>query len=165
MSIGPEIERLYKENYNEFYLMARKYLYSKEDAEDIVQNAFIWAYENEYKFVPKEATISTWIKTRIRWRALQLLDKKKELRIFDDFQANLEDKKKRSNINLEIDSFRLFLSKTEYSIFELYILGHNHEDIGKELNIPAWKSKRLYYKAIKKCKELLESEGDTQSLA
>ncbi|MEO1049468.1 MAG: RNA polymerase sigma factor [Bacteroidota bacterium] len=136
------------------------------DAEDILQDAFISAFKN-LKSYRAEASFGAWLKRIVVNKSINHL-KKKHLQLEqlsetevdrgednpweDQFeQVNLDVRRVKNAIRSLPDGYRL--------VFSLYLLeGYDHKEIASILDITESTSKSQYNRSKKKIKEILEKE-------
>ncbi|WP_440614224.1 sigma-70 family RNA polymerase sigma factor [Candidatus Pelagibacter sp. HIMB1748] len=69
-----------------FYSMAYRYLNNQQDAEDIVQKAFLKLWKNPYSWTPGKAKFTTWFSRVIINLCLDQLKKRKLVSISENFE-------------------------------------------------------------------------------
>jgi RNA polymerase sigma-70 factor (ECF subfamily) len=165
------IERAKKGNakaYKALYLQYSKAMFnvclrmtnSREDAEDVLQDAFIDAFRNLGSFNGK-ASFGLWLKRIVINKCINALKKKTpDIVLTDNYNdkitdddVDFEDKElKIEKINRGIkklpDGYRVILT--------LYLFeGYDHQEISQILNISESTSKSQYMRAKKKLKEII----------
>lgn len=136
---------------------------SEEDAEDVLQEAFISAFRNLENY-RGEATFGAWLKRIVVNKALNALNKRKHESIPDDdeqwdvaedespaeYREDLTVERVKQGIQKLPDGYRTVLS--------LYLLeGYDHQEIGEILGISESTSKSQLNRAKSKLKDLLNS--------
>lgn len=136
---------------------------SEEDAEDVLQEAFISAFRNLENY-RGEATFGAWLKRIVVNKALNALNKKKHETIPEDdeqwdvaedespaeYREDLTVERVKQGIQKLPDGYRTVLS--------LYLLeGYDHQEIGEILGISESTSKSQLNRAKSKLKDLLNS--------
>lgn len=152
---------LYKTFAPKMYVICLRYAGNKNDANDILQEAFIrvFKYLGSYSF---KGSFEGWIRKIVVNTALNFLKNKYK---FIDYEDNIEDSldlidEDITNISLdEIIKIIQELPEGKRVIFNLYVFeGYSHKEIAKLLNISENTSKAQYCKAknyiIKKLNEL-----------
>ncbi len=151
------------------YAICCRYLRSKDDADDVLQEAFIKIY-NARKSFDKSKPIGAWIKTITIRTALDFIKKKKTFNDYlnqereplfttEDYTSN------ESNHNFKDSLLNILKEIPEgYStIFQLYVLDNlTHKEIAEYLGISEGTSKSQYShakKAIKRKLKLLKVAG------
>lgn len=137
----------------------------RDDAEDVLQDAFISAFKNLHTY-QRKAAFGAWLKRIVVNKALNFVKKNKveivplegEDRYEDDNTEEIIDfpvtvDQVKSAMNQLPDGYRI--------VFSLYLLeGYDHAEIADILNITTSTSKSQYNRSKKKIKEILQKEGD-----
>ncbi|MCC7318934.1 MAG: sigma-70 family RNA polymerase sigma factor [Bacteroidales bacterium] len=140
-------------------------LHSREDAEDVLQEAFTDAFRrlSSFRF---ESTFGAWLKRIVINRCINQLRKKKaDLQFIDDMQlfANRpEDEYEPAELSIDsVKKAMQDLPSGSRIIFSLYLLeGYDHQEISEILNISVSNSKTQYMRAKHRVKELLIPQGN-----
>lgn len=135
-----------------------------EDAEDVLQEAFISAFRNlgSYK---ASATFGAWLKRIVINKAINHLNKKRlGTDTFDEDHDIIDEVEQDSSVDVSLtvnkvkkalkqlpDGYRL--------VFSLYVIeGYDHGEIAQILGISPSTSKSQFNRSKKKLKELIERE-------
>ncbi|MDA3893346.1 MAG: sigma-70 family RNA polymerase sigma factor [Salinivirgaceae bacterium] len=169
--LGNTIERAKKGNakamqtlYNEYakamFNICMRMTNSREDAEDILQEAFTNAFQNlsSYKY---EATFGAWLKRIVVNRCINTLNRRKVELIFNDTENETI-----SDEDIDYSSIELQVAKVHKAIMELpdgyrlvcslYLLeGYDHKEIAQILDINESTSKSQYMRGKKRILEML----------
>lgn len=162
----------YKELYQLYsramFNICMRMLNSREEAEDLLQDAFISAFKNIH-YYRKESTFGSWLKRIVINKCINAINKKKvqtsELneRITED--DSLEDE---VYDPLDYDDYGVLkikeaiaqLSDGYRTVLTLYLLeGYDHSEIAGILSISESTSKTQYLRAKKKLRDILQSIG------
>ncbi len=145
---------LYVNHIRHYMLLANRYMRSKEDAEDMVQEGLIKIFKNLSSFDSSRANFRTWSKRIILNTCLDYLRKNK-LNYIDDFE-NLKfwlEAKEKASQNLELQDLTKLIQAMPSgyrTIFNMYVIdGYSHVEIAKDLNISVSTSKTQLLKAKK----------------
>jgi RNA polymerase sigma factor (sigma-70 family) len=154
-----QLYKLYsKSMFNVGYRITR----SEEEAEDVLQEAFINAFRNLDSY-RGDATFGAWLKRIVVNKAINALNKRKHETIPDDdeqwdvaeeeavpeYREDLTVERVKESIEKLPDGYRTVLS--------LYLLeGYDHQEIGEILGITESTSKSQLNRAKNKLKELLQ---------
>ena len=84
-----EFERLYKDSYKAVYWTALSLLKNKEEAEDVVQDTFITAY-NSYDTLKDKDKAHAWVKKIAANKCLNILTRRKTFNAEDEFFEETE---------------------------------------------------------------------------
>ena len=156
---------IYKLYYKAMYNTCFRIVNSAEEAEDIMQESFLAAFE-KIETYNGEVSFGAWLKRIVINRSLDALKKRKmELIPLDqtkqeDFveemsfdEKNLEDEIQRIKkaVNKLAEGYRIVLT--------LYLFeGYDHDEISQILGISGSNSRSQYSRAKQKLKEILENE-------
>lgn len=152
-----KIYRLYS---RAMYNVSYRITGSEDDAEDVLQEAFISAFRNLPSF-RGDASFGAWLKRIVVNKAINLLKKKREELLPEDdrwdvpeeeesdqFEGTLLVEQVKKAIEQLPDGYRTVLS--------LYLLeGYDHEEIGEIMGISESTSKSQLNRAKNKLRELL----------
>ena len=159
--------KLYELYSKAMYSVALRLLNNREDASDILQEAFTEAFKkiNTFRF---ESTFGAWLKKIVINRSINELNRrntlidylddlpdniyniKDECNCNDDFEAKPEETVKQIRKAMEI------LPDGSRTIFSLYLLeGYDHTEIAQILNISESTSKSQFMRAKSKIKDFL----------
>ncbi len=146
---------LYDKYKRRYMLTCLRYVKSKSDAEDVVQDAFVQIYRDLHQFNEEKGKFYTWSNRVVINTCLQKLRKKSVLNVFTDI---MEYGQKFSinamaieNLNLE-DLTKLIqkLPKGYRTVFNLYVIdGYTHKEIAEMLQISESTSKTQLMRAKK----------------
>jgi RNA polymerase sigma-70 factor (ECF subfamily) len=149
--------RLYEQYSIAMYNLAYRILNNREDAEDILQEAFVECFRNldSFRF---ESTFGAWLKKIIVNKCLNHIKKKKiDLTLCETLPTTIyeeeeeviyETRKIFKSIELLPDGYRIILT--------LYLLeGYDHSEISQILGISESTSKSQYSRAKEKLKNIL----------
>jgi RNA polymerase sigma factor (sigma-70 family) len=154
-----QVYKLYsKAMYNVGYRITR----SEEDAEDVLQEAFINAFRNldHYR---GDATFGAWLKRIVINKAINALNKKKHELIPDDEQWDVAEEETTTEYrdDLTVERVKQGIEKLPdgyRTVLSLYLLeGYDHQEIGEILGITESTSKSQLNRAKSKLKELLQA--------
>jgi len=148
-------DMLYKKYSRLYYLTCLRYFKNRQEAEDIVQEAFISIYKSLKQYDPSKSNFSTWSNRVVVNACLQQIRRKN---IFNDFEdiidlaQTLEVEPNALNHLKLKDLTRLILNlpKGYRTVFNMYVIdGYTHKEIGEQLGIAASTSKTQLMKARK----------------
>lgn len=156
---------LYKLYAKAMYNVAMRMLNRSDEAEDVLQEAFLEAF-NRIKDFRQETTFGLWLKQIVIHKAINLMRKRKmvfaemeEVDVecladdlpFDDEEVVLKADEVRRAIQLLPEGYRLVIS--------LYLIeGYDHEEIGQILKISEGTSRTQFLRAKRKLIELLKAK-------
>ncbi|MCF6352091.1 MAG: RNA polymerase sigma factor [Cyclobacteriaceae bacterium] len=155
----------YREFY-EFYAgellaIAFRYMKTKQEAEDVVQEAFIKAFKNLAAF-DKQASLKTWLIRIVINTALNMLRKQHSSQLWniDEFGDVELSVPSLDNYNYaELVSFIQQLPVGCRSVFNLYAIeGYSHKEVANLLSISQGTSKSQYHRAKILLQKMIASE-------
>jgi len=154
--------KLYSLYSRAMYNICQRMMNSKEEAEDMLQEAFTDAFRKLHSF-RYESSFGAWIKRIVINNCINEINRKKtELEFFDDmhfFEGKDEQDDPDYENQLSVENIRKameHLPKGSRMIFSLYLLeGYDHVEISQILNISESNSKSQYMRAKRKIKEVL----------
>ena len=149
--------RLYNQYSKAMYNLAYRILNNREDAEDILQEAFVECFRNlgSFRF---ESTFGAWLKKILVNKCINQLKKKKiDLTFCETLPANIFEEEVEETydtgkiikcIEMLPDGYRIILT--------LYLLeGYDHSEISQILRISESTSKSQYSRAKEKLRSIL----------
>lgn len=158
-------QKLYNQYARQMFSLCLTMLKNKEEAEDVLQDAFVMAFKN-LKYYRKESTFGAWLKRIVINTCINALKKRKidSLSWNDDleFKAPIEVEE----VDFEDELLQVAqikqgirqLSAGYRTIISLYLLeGYDHREIAEILNISESTSKSQYMRARIKLKEILKT--------
>jgi RNA polymerase sigma-70 factor (ECF subfamily) len=133
---------------------------NKEDAEDMLQDAFADAFKrmSGFRF---ESTFGAWLKRIVINRCINELRRKKiNLQYFEDMHVFAQKAVEETElIGLSVERVRKameILPSGSRMIFSLYLLeGYDHNEISEILDVSVSNSKTQYMRARQRVKEIL----------
>lgn len=145
----------------------------QEEAEDILQEAFLKAFTNLSRF-KGESSFGTWLKRIVINHAINAVKKKKLMCVELEEAADkyLEEEREETDSmpeNIQHAHQALHQLPTGYrTVFSLYALeGYDHEEIGKILGISPSASMSQYSRAKRKLREIIKQtspHGQTRKM-
>ena len=133
---------------------------SREDAEDILQDAFTDAFQNLDSF-KRKSSFGAWLKRIVVNKCINAIKKRSvDLILTDTLNEAAEVKDiEFDNIDLKVEKVNKALTKLPDGyrlILTLYLFeGYDHQEISQILNISESTSKSQYMRAKKKIKEII----------
>lgn len=154
---------LYKQYSKAMYNLAYRMMNNREDAEDILQEAFIECFRNLESF-RYESTFGAWLKKILINRSLNQLKKKHvDLVLYENVPTEVpEEEYNEEDIKLETEKVFKAIEKLPDGyriILTLYLLeGYDHAEISTILGISESTSKSQYSRGKDKLKRMLLTE-------
>ena len=154
--------KLYELYVDAMYNVSMRMMRIKEDAEDVVQDSFIEAFNNLSSF-RYESTFGSWLKRIVVNKSINQLKKKKipivsiENEMYRIKNEEEDERADAMDIKKVIKSIRL-LPAGYQQIINLYLIeGYDHVEISEILNITSSTSKSQYHRAKKKLIEIIKT--------
>jgi RNA polymerase sigma factor (sigma-70 family) len=152
--------RLYNHYSKAMYNLAYRMLNNREDAEDILQEAFTECFRNieTFRF---ESTFGAWLKRIVLNKCINEVRRKKiDLELYDTLPPVAEEEEEQANYNTrEIFKGIELLPDGYRIILTLYLLeGYDHTEISQILGISESTSKSQYSRAKEKLKNILSKK-------
>lgn len=143
----------------ELLAIAFRYMKTKQEAEDVVQESFIKAFKNLASF-DKKASLKTWLVRIVINTALNMLRKQHNNQNIDEFGDVKLSVLPLDNYNYtELVSFIQQLPAGCRSVFNLYAIeGYSHKEIASLLSISQGTSKSQYHRAKILLQKMIASE-------
>jgi RNA polymerase sigma factor (sigma-70 family) len=154
--------KIYKLYSRSMYNVGFRIVNNTEEAEDVLQEAFISAFKNldHYR---GDATFGAWLKRIVVNKAINYLKKKRMERFPEDEKWDVKDEAEAD----EFENFPFSVEKVKNAIeslpdgyrtvLSLYLLeGYDHGEIAEIMGITESTSKSQFNRSKKKLKELLE---------
>jgi RNA polymerase sigma-70 factor (ECF subfamily) len=142
------------------YNTAWRIVRNDQEAEDVLQDAFISAFQYLHTF-QGTSTFGAWLKRIVVNKALNSVQKKK-LEFADQDGMEVEDKVEESGVDaLDVERVRRAIDDLPDGyrvILSLYLLeGYDHIEISEILDISVGTSKSQYNRAKKKLREMIKA--------
>ena len=155
----------YRELYNhysgELLAIAMRYMRSKQEAEDVLQDAFIKVFKNLASF-DKRASLKTWLTRIVINTALNMLRKEHKVVNWDISEVP---ELKMASLPLhefQYEELRAFIQQLPAgckAVFNLYAIeGYTHREISEMLKISEGTSKSQYFRAKFLLQQIIFSE-------
>ena len=154
--------QLYELYVDAMYNIAMRMVKIKEDAEDIVQEAFIQAFKNLNSF-RYESTFGSWLKRIVINKSINHLKLKRIPVVPIDNQMYHLKSDTEDEISLDMDVKKIkkgirLLPAGYQQIINLYLIeGYDHIEISEVLDISSSTSKSQYHRAKKKLIEIINA--------
>ncbi len=142
------------------YNVSMRFLGTKEDAEDVVQDSFVEAFKKLETF-KYESTFGAWLKRIVINKSINHLKAKRiQYTEFDGNEQGVDEEPNQEVDAVEIDKVKkgiALLSLGYRQIINLYLLeGYDHVEIGEILGISTSTSKSQYHRAKKKLIQIVK---------
>lgn len=154
--------QLYQLYVKAMFNTALRLLNNQQDAEDVLQEAFVAAFRNlrNYRF---DSSFGSWLKKIVINKGINLINKRKvELghQDVDELNIELEDDEV-SDVEYSVETIKKAMQELPDGyrvILSLYLFeGYDHNEIGEILSIATSTSKSQFHRAKKKLKNILLS--------
>lgn len=154
---------LYKLYANAMYNVALRIVNDDAEAEDVLQEAFLDAF-NRIKDFRQETTFGLWLKQIVINRSINYLRKRKlELVSLDEVEVADEIETDFAETTLKVETIKAAMNELPDGyrvVLTLYLFeGYDHEEIAHILKITENTSRSQYLRAKRKLNSLLEMKG------
>jgi len=154
---------LYKLYASAMYNVALRIVNDDAEAEDVLQEAFLDAF-NRIKDFRQETTFGLWLKQIVINRAINYLRKRKlDLISLDEVEVADEPNYDESETVLKVEAIKTAMNELPDGyrvVLTLYLFeGYDHEEIAHILKITENTSRSQYMRAKRKLNSLLETKG------
>ena len=150
---------LYDRYKKAMYTIAYRITGNFEEAEEVLQDAFLSVFRNLTKF-RRESTLGAWIKTIVVRTALKKVKKKMYFEPIEDHHQK-EGFINWDNSNLDVEYLESAIKQLPDGYRTVFVMveieGYPHKDIAKMLDISEGTSKSQLFHAKKKLRSILES--------
>ncbi|RZL39154.1 MAG: sigma-70 family RNA polymerase sigma factor [Pedobacter sp.] len=154
---------LYKLYANAMYNVALRIVNDDAEAEDVLQEAFLDAF-NRIAAFRQETTFGLWLKQIVINRSINYLRKRKlelvsldEIEVAEEFETDFEE------TTLKVEAIKAAMNELPDGyrvVLTLYLFeGYDHEEIAHILKITENTSRSQYLRAKRKLNNLLEMKG------
>ena len=155
--------QLYNQYCDGMYIVANRFLKDANDAEDVVQEAFIKAFSKLHQY-RAEVTFGAWLKRIVVNKSIDFLKSKKQrlveldevhLKVIDTENNNkwlVEDAITLNDVKTAISNLP---DKYQYVVMLYLIEGYDHQEISEILNISEVASRTQLFRGKAKLQELL----------
>lgn len=150
---------LYSLYVDAMYNVGLRFLGNKEDAEDIVQDSFVDAFNKLHSF-KYESSFGAWLKRIVINKSINHLKAKKVSVVpMEGHEFHLSDEETVAAEAVDIQKVKLGIEQLPNGyrqIINLYLIeGYDHVEIGEILGITTSTSKSQYHRAKKKLLEII----------
>lgn len=155
--------QLYNQYCDGMYIVAKRFLKDTDDAEDVVQEAFIKAFTKLHQY-KAEVTFGAWLKRIVVNKCLDLLKSKKHKLVeLDEVHLKVVDTSNDDKwlvddaitLNEVKDAINKLPDKYRYVVMLYLIEGYDHQEISEILNISEVASRTQLYRGKSKLQDLL----------
>ncbi|NAS29798.1 sigma-70 family RNA polymerase sigma factor [Flavobacteriaceae bacterium R38] len=154
---------LYRQYCDGMFCVAMRFLKNAEDAEDVIQDAFVKAFQklDQYR---AEVTFGAWLKRIVVNKCIDFLKKKREnyLSLDETYMHVAEDDDWEIEDGITMDEIRYAIEclpeKYKYVVMLYLIEGYDHNEISEIMKISETASRTQLMRAKNKLKESLKSK-------
>ncbi len=153
--------KLYELYVDAMFNISMRMVHIKEDAEDVVQDSFIEAFNNLSSF-RYESTFGSWLKRIVINKSINQLKKKKIPVVpIENQMYHIKEEYEETPENMDMDKvirgIRLLPSGYQQIITLYLVEGYDHTEISDILDISSSTSKSQYHRAKKKLIEIIKT--------
>jgi RNA polymerase sigma-70 factor (ECF subfamily) len=157
--------QLYEQFAGKLYAVSLRYMKSRDEAQDVLQDAFIKIYKNLHSF-RFDCPLEAWLKRIVINTALKAIQKRGQMPTMDivDYQGDLDENPGNMGLeNLKMDTLLGLINELPEgcrAVFNLYAIeGYKHHEIAELLNINEGTSKSQFSRARTLLIEKIEKEN------
>lgn len=153
--------KLYKQYCEGMYCVAMRFLNNRDDAEDVLQEAFIKAFQKIHQY-SGQVTFGAWLKRIVINSCIDFLKAQKErnLEIRENTLQIVEDQNWTIEPGISIEEVKVAMAQlpdTYKYVLQLYLLeGYDHEEIAQILRLTATASRTRLLRGKGYLRELLK---------
>ncbi|MBC9796589.1 RNA polymerase sigma factor [Sinomicrobium weinanense] len=156
--------KLYRQYCDAMFCVARRYLHNREDAEDVVQEAFIKAFRKLHQY-RQEIAFGAWLKRIVINNCLDRIKREKErlLSVEDVFPEISGEETEGWMVENSLSpkmiagAMEQLPEGSRYVTMLFLVEGYDHEEISEILGITEVNSRTLLFRGKKKLRELLKA--------
>jgi RNA polymerase sigma factor (sigma-70 family) len=160
-------EMLYKRFYRVLFVIALRYAASREEAEDILQDAFVKVFHNIRNY-NESGSFEGWIKRIVQNTAINYYRARLKFQHNDEGTEQSDDSFEKIMSGLDAKNILGLLNRLPEGyrlIINLYAIdGYSHAEIATMLGISAGTSKSQLFKAKRQLRELLANDFKAYTL-
>ena len=156
--------QLYRKYCDGMYIVAMRFVKNADDAEDILQESFIKAFEKLHQF-KGEVTFGAWLKRIVVNKSIDFLKSKKDKEVsLDDSYMQVVAENDNWNVpaTITIEQVRSAINelqdKYKYVVLMFLVEGYDHQEIAEVLDISASACRTRLSRGKGHLKELLKGK-------
>lgn len=155
--------RLYKQYCEGMFCVAMRYVQNSDDAEDVIQESFINAFQRIHQF-KGEVTFGAWLKRIVINKSIDFLKAKKQrlVALDENYWQLAEDDDWTVENDITIDQVKLAIDqlpeKYRYVVMMFLIEGFDHKEISQVLKLTETTSRTRLLRGKSYLKELLKEK-------
>ncbi|MBT8297847.1 MAG: sigma-70 family RNA polymerase sigma factor [Maribacter sp.] len=155
--------RLYKQYCEGMFCVAMRYVQNSDDAEDVIQESFINAFQRIHQF-KGEVTFGAWLKRIVINKSIDFLKAKKQrlVALDENYLQLAEDDDWTVENDITIDQVKLAIDqlpeKYRYVVMMFLIEGFDHREISQVLKLTETTSRTRLLRGKSYLKELLKEK-------
>lgn len=155
--------KLYKQYCDGMYAVAMRFVKNSDDAEDILQEAFIKAFQKIHQF-KGEVTFGAWLKRIVVNKSIDFLKSKKEhlVSLEESYMHPVENEDWTVDNTVGLEQVKEAIGKLsekyKYVVMMFLIEGYDHKEISQVLNIEETTCRTRLLRGKGQLKELLKTK-------
>ena len=156
--------KLYKQYCNGMYCVAMRFLKNAEDAEDVLQEAFIKAFQKIEQF-KGDVTFGAWLKRIVINKSLDFIKSKKEhyLELHENTLHIIEDNDWEVEESISIEAVKMAMEELPEKyrfVVQLFLVeGYDHGEISEILQLEQTTCRTRLLRGKARLKELLKNKS------
>ncbi|MFX0558187.1 RNA polymerase sigma factor [Maribacter sp. CXY002] len=154
--------QLYRQYCDGMYNVAMRFVKNSDDAEDVLQESFIKAFQKIHQF-KGEVTFGAWLKKIVINKSIDFLKSKKEhlVALDDNYMHPVEDENWNIEVGIKLDDIKLAINdlsdKYKYVVLLFLVEGYDHSEISQILDITETTCRTRLLRGKGYLKELLKT--------
>ncbi|MFS4467401.1 RNA polymerase sigma factor [Maribacter sp. 2210JD10-5] len=155
--------KLYRQYCDGMYTVAMRFVKNADDAEDVLQEAFIKAFQKIHQF-KGDVTFGAWLKRIVINKSIDYLKTKKEnlVTLEENYMVSVEDEDWTVDDGIKIEDIKKAIDKLsekyKYIVMMYLIEGYDHSEIANVLNLAETTCRTRLLRGKGQLKELLKTK-------
>lgn len=155
--------KLYRQYCDGMYCVAMRFLKNTDDAEDVLQEAFIKAFQKIHQF-KGEVTFGAWLKRIVVNKCIDFLKTRREqvIPLDESYMSPVDDEDWVIEEGIGLDTVKVAINqlsnKYRYVVMMFLVEGFDHSEIAQVLNISETACRTRLLRGKGQLKELLKSK-------
>lgn len=155
--------KLYRQYCDGMYTVAMRFVKNADDAEDVLQEAFIKAFQKIHQF-KGEVTFGAWLKRIVVNKSIDFLKTKKEhlIALDESYMQPVEDENWTVDDGVTMDEIKMAIhglsDKYKYVVLLFLVEGYDHNEISQILDITESACRTRLLRGKGYLKELLKTK-------
>lgn len=156
--------KLYKQYCDGMFCVAMRFLKNSDDAEDVIQESFIKAFQKIHQF-KGDVTFGAWLKRIVINKSIDFLKSKRQkmIELDESFMSIATDDDWTVDVGINLDEIKLAIEslpeKYKYVVMMFLMEGFDHNEIAQVLDLTPSNCRTRLLRGKGLLKELLKNKG------